>query len=273
MVPDFVRAGAVVNGIEEQVLRDHLVMHSARLDEKLKQEIFDIVRAKALRRDKIKGKGKEKGKDKGKFKDNGKKDSHDADASRPRRRRRNALIAGSSATRSRRAGSSQQTRLSQPLKASRSISTSQEPRVRVLHELLHSRFQRRVQIQKNTSASGCWHLCAHSRLEAPSSSCLCVSTKLCGRQREPFLLGPEAAQREWGRGGAFRCSQRSDTAGEPSVNIEVAAGGPIASLGLEVLAGPLRALVLGSLTRCHGDGRRTLAGPQSSRRSHLATGE
>ena len=48
MVPDFVMAGVVVNGIEEQAPPDHFVMHSARLDsyKKLKQEVFDIARAK-----------------------------------------------------------------------------------------------------------------------------------------------------------------------------------------------------------------------------------
>ena len=97
MVPDFVKAGIVVNGTEEQALRDHLVMHSARIDshEKLKQELFDIATAKsalgtastsspmevdALRRDKGKGKGKDK--DKGKGKGKKKKDSQDTDASK-----------------------------------------------------------------------------------------------------------------------------------------------------------------------------------------------
>ena len=72
MVPDFVKAGIVVNGTEEQALRDHLAMHSARHDscEKLNEEVFDITRANralgtattsspkevdALRRDKGKG--------------------------------------------------------------------------------------------------------------------------------------------------------------------------------------------------------------------------
>ena len=95
-VPDFVKAGIVVHSIEEQTPRDHLVMHSARLDscEKLKQEVFDIARGKsalgtastsspmevdALRHEQ----GKENGKDKGKGKDNDKKkDSQDTDASK-----------------------------------------------------------------------------------------------------------------------------------------------------------------------------------------------
>ena len=41
VVPDFVKAGIVVNGIEEPALREHLVLHSARLvsNEKPKQEV------------------------------------------------------------------------------------------------------------------------------------------------------------------------------------------------------------------------------------------
>ena len=44
-----VKAGIVINGVEEHALRDHLVMHSAPLEshEKLKQEAFDIARAKS----------------------------------------------------------------------------------------------------------------------------------------------------------------------------------------------------------------------------------
>ena len=94
MVTDFVKAGIVINGIEEQALREHLVMHSARLDfyEKVKQEVFDVARAKSalgtastsssmevdgLRRDK----GKDKDKDRSKITTEGKKDSEDTDAS------------------------------------------------------------------------------------------------------------------------------------------------------------------------------------------------
>ena len=41
---DLVKAGIIVNGVEEQTLRDHLVMHCARLNsyENPKQEVFDI---------------------------------------------------------------------------------------------------------------------------------------------------------------------------------------------------------------------------------------
>ena len=95
VVLDFVTTGIVVDGNEEQAPGDHLVMHSARLDseEKLKQEVSDIARAKsalgtastsspaevdALRRDKGKGKGEEKGTDQGKEK----KDFQDTDASK-----------------------------------------------------------------------------------------------------------------------------------------------------------------------------------------------
>ena len=48
-VPDFVKAGIVVKGIKERALRHQLVIHNARLDsyEKLKQEVFDIARAKS----------------------------------------------------------------------------------------------------------------------------------------------------------------------------------------------------------------------------------
>ena len=52
MVPDFVvKVGIVITGIEEQAVRDHLITHSARLNssEKLKQELFDIVRACSAR--------------------------------------------------------------------------------------------------------------------------------------------------------------------------------------------------------------------------------
>ena len=45
----FTSGGVVINGIQEQALRDHWVMNGARLDsnEKLKQEVFDIARAKS----------------------------------------------------------------------------------------------------------------------------------------------------------------------------------------------------------------------------------
>ena len=49
--PEFVKDGIVINGIVEQSLRDHLVMHSARLDsnKNLQQEVFDIDRVKRPR--------------------------------------------------------------------------------------------------------------------------------------------------------------------------------------------------------------------------------
>ena len=48
-VPDYIKARIVTNGVEEQSLRDHIVMHSARIDsnEKLKLEVFDVARAKS----------------------------------------------------------------------------------------------------------------------------------------------------------------------------------------------------------------------------------
>ena len=76
----FVKDGIVVNGIEEEALRDHDSY------EKLQQEVFDIARAKsalgtastsspletgALRRVKGNGKGKEKGKDETEGRDSG----------------------------------------------------------------------------------------------------------------------------------------------------------------------------------------------------------
>ena len=85
VVPDFVKAGVVINGIEEQALRDHFVMHSAR------QEVFDVATAKialgtastsspmevdALRRDKGKAKGKNTSKAKSNRKNNSKKKKH-----------------------------------------------------------------------------------------------------------------------------------------------------------------------------------------------------
>ena len=77
--PEFVKDGIVINGIVEQSLRHHLVMHSARLhsNKNLQQEVFDIDRVKRARgtastrsplevdarRDKGRGKGREKGQD------------------------------------------------------------------------------------------------------------------------------------------------------------------------------------------------------------------
>ena len=154
-VPEFVTAVIVINGIEEQTLRDHLVMHSAQFDSdgKLKQEILDIARAKsalgtastsspmevdALRRDK----GKEKGKDKGKGKDNGKKkrDSQDADASKGEKA--TYFYCGKLGTRRRSAGNSRRTRPRQLRKASLRTSASWESPGRVFHKLLHPWFHR-----------------------------------------------------------------------------------------------------------------------------------
>ena len=62
---------------------------------------------------------------------------------------------------------------------------------------------------RTKSRTTCFHLdagttlCTHPRSDALGfrSSCLCVPAKLCGEQREPFLLGSEVAQCERGPGG------------------------------------------------------------------------
>lgn len=73
-IPDFIKAGIVMNGVEERTLRDHLVMHASRLDtfEKIRAEITEIARTRAalggptpMELDALKGKGKDK--DKGKY--------------------------------------------------------------------------------------------------------------------------------------------------------------------------------------------------------------
>ena len=79
-VPDFILGGILVNGVQDPALKDHLVMHSARLDNyaKLRAEVWEIARAKsmlvgdpmevdALRKGKGKGKDNDKGKGKGKW--------------------------------------------------------------------------------------------------------------------------------------------------------------------------------------------------------------
>ena len=72
-IPDFIKAGIVINGVQEPSLNDPLIMHSGRLDtyEKIKQEVCDFARAEAalavpMEVDALwKSKGKGKG-DKGK---------------------------------------------------------------------------------------------------------------------------------------------------------------------------------------------------------------
>ena len=84
-IPDFIKAGIVMNGVEERSLRYHLIMHAARLDdfEKIKQEVTEIARTRAalggptpVELDALKGFGKGKGKG-GKGKDDQSKDAKD----------------------------------------------------------------------------------------------------------------------------------------------------------------------------------------------------
>ena len=72
VLPDFVRSGILISGMQDHSLRDHLGMHSSRLDDytKLRREIVDILRTRQamgptpMQVDALKGKGK--GKSKGK---------------------------------------------------------------------------------------------------------------------------------------------------------------------------------------------------------------
>ena len=48
--PDFVKAGILINGLQEEPLRRHMVLHTSRLDtyEKLRLEVTEIARAKVM---------------------------------------------------------------------------------------------------------------------------------------------------------------------------------------------------------------------------------
>ena len=50
VIPDFVKAGILINGLQEEPLRRHMVRHTSRLDtyDKLRQEVTEIARAKAM---------------------------------------------------------------------------------------------------------------------------------------------------------------------------------------------------------------------------------
>ena len=49
-IPDFVKAGILINGLQEEPLRRHMVLHTSRLDtyEKLRLEVTEIARAKVM---------------------------------------------------------------------------------------------------------------------------------------------------------------------------------------------------------------------------------
>ena len=49
-IPDFVKAGILKNGLREEPLRRHMVLHTSRLDtyEKLRLEVTEIARAKVM---------------------------------------------------------------------------------------------------------------------------------------------------------------------------------------------------------------------------------
>ena len=50
VIPDFAKAGILINGLQEEPLRRHMVTHTSRLDthEKLRQEVTETARAKAM---------------------------------------------------------------------------------------------------------------------------------------------------------------------------------------------------------------------------------
>ena len=87
-IPDFVKAGILINGLQEEPLRRHMVLHTSRLDtyEKLRLEVTEIARAKIMAVNPVpmevdslrfKGKGKGKSKDhKEKGKPNQEKGAH-----------------------------------------------------------------------------------------------------------------------------------------------------------------------------------------------------
>ena len=73
-IPDFVKAGILINGLQEEPLRRHMVFHTSRLDtyEKLLLQVTEIARAKVMSVNTVpmdvdalrfKGKGKGKTKD------------------------------------------------------------------------------------------------------------------------------------------------------------------------------------------------------------------
>ena len=73
-IPDFVKAGTLIHGLQEEPLRRHMVMHTSRLDtyEKLRVEVTEIAHAKIVAVNSVpmevdslrfKGKGKGKSKD------------------------------------------------------------------------------------------------------------------------------------------------------------------------------------------------------------------
>ena len=79
-IPDFVKAGILINGLQEEPLRRHMVLHTSRLDtyEKLRLEVTEIARAKIravnpvpMEVDSLRFKGKGKGKSK-EYKEKGK---------------------------------------------------------------------------------------------------------------------------------------------------------------------------------------------------------
>ena len=222
VVPEFDEAGRIViNGMEEQALRGHLVMHSARLDskEKLKQEVFDIARAKsalgtastsspmeidALRRD---NKKEEKGRVK--ITARGKKGLSGIDAFKTgedeilllreagpqevgvpeARNRQDQGDFGTKATQ-------HQREESHKFRSSASCCTAgfnvDSVRTRSRRTVLHL----------DAGAA----LNTHPRFGALGFRCstLCVPAKLRREQCEAVLLGPEAAQCERGRRGALR---------------------------------------------------------------------
>ena len=49
-IPDFEKAGMIINGLQEEPLRRHMVLHTSRLDtyEKLRLEVTEIARAKVM---------------------------------------------------------------------------------------------------------------------------------------------------------------------------------------------------------------------------------
>ena len=49
-IPDFVKAGILINGLQEEPLRRHMVLHTSRWDtyEKLRLEVTEIARAKVM---------------------------------------------------------------------------------------------------------------------------------------------------------------------------------------------------------------------------------
>ena len=50
MTSDFVKVGTLINGLQEEPLRRHMVLHTSRLvtDEKLRLEVIEIARAKVM---------------------------------------------------------------------------------------------------------------------------------------------------------------------------------------------------------------------------------